>query len=227
MAAHRNGFSLLSSGDRYELRGMKYNHDWEVIRRESETSMGSNLGIVIIALLREAGEKGLSKTQLMKLVFFVDLEAARGDGATITECNYKTDQYGVVDFGIWDRAVQMAASAGIQYLEHATGFGNPMYRVILVKDEYEPTPGSIKQIIDVVWGKYGGLTASQLGGLTKTLVPMDDEWEINIPVDVRDIAYEESPEFEDLCEYVKKHYPADHSEVKPIDELLERTDKCD
>lgn len=181
----------------------------------------------ILSLLRKAGSRGLTKTQLIKLVFFVDLEACRSGSGPITNCSYRTDQYGVVDYGIWSAAEELAEDGIIKRANVRDYHDHTTYRVILASDKYGDTADNIDEITSLVWGRYGDRTAAQLGSITKTLVPMDDEWEIGVAVDPRDIAYEESDEYKKHCEQVLANYPEGHSKVEPIAELLEQDDSCD
>jgi uncharacterized phage-associated protein len=180
-----------------------------------------NLFNVIIALLRKSGKHGLTKTQLIKLVFFVDLEACRATKRPLTACQYRTDHYGVVDYGIWDTALAIDTDRQqIKYLPEPNYYGAPTHRIFLVNDVYGEMPPQIQEVVDKVWEKYGQKSAAQLGGITKEFVPMDDEWEEGIAVDPCDIVYEESDEFQEHCRKVLDSYPEHHSEIRPIDELV-------
>ncbi|MFH1515729.1 MAG: type II toxin-antitoxin system antitoxin SocA domain-containing protein [bacterium] len=180
------------------------------------------LSMLIIALLRKAAGKALTKTQLIKLVFFCDLEAARQNKPLITECRYRTDQHGVVDYRIWDQAVKLSTvDEGLIVNEGTNPFGAPQTSVRMANDTFPETPDEIKQIVDKVWLKFGNWTASQLGAETHKLVPMDDEWENGVPVDPRDIAYEESDEFQKGCEDALRNYPENHTEAIPVEKYLE------
>ena len=179
----------------------------------------SRLESLIIALLRMAGDAGLSKTQLIKLVFFSDLESARMSGETVTGCEYRTDQFGVVNYEIWDVALVMADGECISYSVKPAPSGGKSYRIALLRDEFDPTAPELLAVVRRVWEKYGRLTAAQLGGLSKNLVPMDDEWETGVVVDPRDICYEESDEFLEHCKSVLKDYPKEHSPLRPLSDL--------
>jgi uncharacterized phage-associated protein len=182
----------------------------------------NKLSILIIALLRKAAEEGLTKTKLMKLVFFCDLEAARQKKPLITECQYRTDQFGVVDYRIWDQAVKLSALKKDLVLNEGTNpFGAPQTSIRMAKDTFPETPKNIQQIVNEVWTKYGHLNASRLGAETHRIVPMDDDWVNNVPVDPRDIAYEETQEFHEGCEKALKEYPKNHTESIPIEKYLE------
>jgi uncharacterized phage-associated protein len=192
-------------------------------RRDVNTSdiQDINLFNVIIALLRKAGRNGLTKTQLIKLVFFVDLESCRATKKPLTACRYRTDHYGVVDYGIWDTALAIDTDRQqIRYSPECNYYGTPTHRIFLVNDIYGDIAPEIMEVLDRVWKQYGKMNAAQLGGITKTLIPMDDEWEEGVAVDPRDMVYEESPEFQDHCRKVLDTYPEHHTEVRPIDELV-------
>ena len=179
-----------------------------------------NLESLIISLLRKSGSNGLSKTQLIKLVFFSDLIAVKNNMPLITQCSYITDQYGVVDYSIWDAAVRLSASGDIVIKEESNYYGTPRYTAKIVNDTFGEIPSNLQKIVDIIWLKYGSMTASELGVETKRLVAMDDEWQNNIPVDPRDIAYEESDEFVNGCKEALKKYPEGYSEPKSISEYL-------
>lgn len=180
---------------------------------------------VIVELLRKAGKLGLTKTQLIKLVFFTDLEACKEGIGPVTSCNYHTDQYGVVDYSIWDTTIKMVDSGCVEHTYDEDFSGYTRHNIVLVSDEYDDTPQELVDLISQVWAIYGTRTASQLGAITKSLVSMDDEWESGVQVDPRDIAYEESDRFNEHCDHVKDNYPEGHTEVRPIEELLERNKK--
>ena len=177
---------------------------------------------LIIALLRKSGSQGLSKTQLIKLVFFSDLEAARNNQPMITKCNYHTHHHGIVSYAVWDATIQMSHDGNIIAREEDSYKGTPTFNVSIINDIFPKTPSSIQHIVDIVWDKYGHLNASELGIESKKLVPMDDEWENNIPVDPRDIAYEETDNFQKGCKSAIHNYPEGHTKAKPIEEYLRK-----
>ncbi|MCX6647363.1 MAG: hypothetical protein NTY09_13545 [bacterium] len=171
---------------------------------------------LIIALLRKAGEKGLTKTQVIKLVFFCDLESARTNGILLTKCQYRTDHHGVVSYEAWDVAESLADTWNIVYSKESSFFRSPSYRVTLIKDCFPVPDEKMQGIVEAVWVKYGGLTATQLGLKTKELVPMESKWEEGITVDPRDIAYEESGEFNKMAENFSNKYPEGYGPVEPV-----------
>jgi uncharacterized phage-associated protein len=173
------------------------------------------LETIIIALLRKTGLSGLSKMRLIKLVFFVDLESVRQGKGVLTDCQYRTDLFGVVDYMIWDVAQSMVEDDSIQHSVEQSYFGTPSFVINMKKDDFPEIPEELQEIVNRVWQKYGKMTATLLGNETKCLVPMDDEWEIGVRVDPRDIAYEESDEFRSNLEALED-YPNDYTEVQPI-----------
>jgi uncharacterized phage-associated protein len=176
---------------------------------------------IIIALLRKAGDVGLSKTKLIKLVFFTDLEASRQGQGPLTNCEYRTHTYGVVDFKIWDYALdELVDGTNIVYESALTKFGDPTYLIFLHNDAFGETPKNIIEITEIVWSKYSKYNTVELGSLTKEIVPMDDEWITDVLVDPRDIAYEESEEFQSQCRDALNNYPDNHGPEIPIDEFL-------
>ena len=180
------------------------------------------LSDVILLLLNKAGENGLTKTQIIKLVFFVDLEAAKRIGMPLTDCDYKTYTYGVVDFSVWDKVNALAKkNIGLKIHSYPTGFGNDSYKAVLDPNtvDLEGVSQLVNDIVEAVWFEYGSFSASKLGGITKQLVPMDDEWEINIPVDVRDIAYEQSEEFAEMVRRSKD--PNNYGEAMTYEEFMQ------
>ena len=179
------------------------------------------LAAVLLELLRKAGDEGLTKTQIIKLVFFVDLEACRQTGEQLTDCSYKTYTYGIVDFAIWDKVEAMQSDfPNIEIRRGQTSYGSPNQKAILKKDNIPPAPAHIAELVDKIWSLYGGLSAAKLGERTKKLVPMDDEWEINIPIDVRDIAFETSAEFGQMVRKCRDDFDNFHSGIKPIKDIL-------
>ena len=178
------------------------------------------LETIIIGLLRKAGGHGLSKTQLIKLVFLLDIEAVRRNGSCISGCRYHTDQFGVVDYNIWDAAMALADEEHIKFSADHNEFGSPIYRIFLVEDIFESPLPDVQAAVDIVWEKYGELNAAKLGGITKEFVPMDDEWETGVLVDPRDIVYENSKGFQNHANRVLGNYPEDHSEIRPIEEII-------
>lgn len=173
------------------------------------------LETLIIALLRKAGLSGLSKMRLIKLMFFIDLESVRQGKGVLTDCQYRTDNFGVVDYRIWDVAQRLAEDDRIQHSVEQNYFGSPSYVINMKKNDFPEIPEELKKIVNRVWQKYGKMTATLLGNETKRLVPMDDEWEIGVQVDPRDIVYEESDEFKSNLEALDD-YPKGYTEVQPI-----------
>jgi uncharacterized phage-associated protein len=182
------------------------------------------LSDIILLLLHKAGASGLSKTQIVKLVFFVDLEAAKRTGLPLTNCSYKTLHYGVVDLSIWDRVEALEDKiTGLKIHRDKTSHDHPYYRAVLSPDSaIDPAVLSAEagELVESVWAQYGACSAAELGELTKKLVPMDDEWELDVPVDVRDIAYEMSEEFKAMVRQSQEDFDSFHTGLKPIEELL-------
>jgi len=184
---------------------------------------GNALTDVILLLLDKAGKAGLTKTKIIKLVFLVDLEAAKRTREQLTDCSYQTLTYGVVDLAIWDRLCALGAKlSSINIYYENTAYGNRSTRAVLAPEfsSWGDIPSFTKEVVDEVWERYGSYSASRLGGVTHELVPMFDEWEEHVPVDVRDIAYESSDEFKEIVRKAKADSGRVHSDYIPIEEYL-------
>ena len=128
-------------------------------------SLPSELGAVLARLSEKAGP--LTKTQAVKLPYLVDVVAQRALGRPIAQGRYETWELGVVTREVY---AFMTYSEGDDWLaveNHDYSEGGRQLR--LKQARTSPLSPEELVVVDLVADEFGGVDASRLGLLTKSL----------------------------------------------------------
>ena len=126
---------------------------------------------VVCYLLEKARPNPISKTSLMKLCYFADLEGMRRFGRPLTEESWERADYGVVAYGIPNAARQIPGVDAFDYDtysgKHGTNFcAGP--EALAFRDELGMDD---KAILDDIWSRHGHWQATALGSESKRTEP--------------------------------------------------------
>lgn len=135
------------------------------------------LQAVLARLCEQVGE--LAMTQAVKLPYLVDVFAERALGRKIVDATYQAWDYGVVAKEAW---VLLHYAPGPLFKVEVCQFSEASY-VIQLNTEADVPRGVLTsdelEIVDFVAEKYGRLSATALGGLTKIMNPQIETWGSN------------------------------------------------
>jgi uncharacterized phage-associated protein len=125
----------------------------------------------ICYLLRMAAPGKLSKTALIKLCYFADLENTRRSGEPITESSWQRDEFGAVEYAIPNAARDIRGVDVFDYTTHTGNHGTDF----CVSDDLHDIEAELsmneKAVLGYVWASYGGWTAVRLGAESKKTKP--------------------------------------------------------
>jgi uncharacterized phage-associated protein len=113
----------------------------------------------------------LTKTQLMKLSYFADLEHMKRYGTMLSEASYIRDKRGPVDYSIPDTAQSMD---DVDCVSGSNFYGSPEYdfkRKESMVDSAKNLSSSAQSTLDWVIENYGQMSASRLSELTHSTEP--------------------------------------------------------
>jgi hypothetical protein len=124
---------------------------------------------VILNVLRLAGDRGVSRTMLVKLVYFTELEGWRRLGEPITDTPFRLYRYGA-----WAPEVVSLAEEEPELIEHSR------FRHFYWEHNYKlkgdvdvpDLPAEVERLIADVFGTYSQKTAAEVGALSKKTEPM-------------------------------------------------------
>lgn len=160
----------------------------------------------------------LTKTQLMKLCYFADLEHIERYGEVLSDATYKRDHYGVVDYAIPDTAGVMA---GVQHIVGYNSFGTiehdyrPTEKLIDPEDRFSISAQAVMNwVVDTLAGK----TATELGRMSKQTKP----WKYAIENKSKDIdlAVCKNDKRQEYLKAIRERI--DRSTIGTSDEIAER-----
>lgn len=123
---------------------------------------------VITHLLRLAGPRGANRTVLTKLVYFAELESWQQFGRPLTGVSFYRFKYGA-----WAPDVRAVAES-VDCIEHSwfSGF-YPEHRYRLKPDTQLPSLASeVEDLLVTVCNRLSGMTAADIGMLSKKTAPM-------------------------------------------------------
>lgn len=125
---------------------------------------------VIVQFLALAGRRGLNKTVLTKLVYFAEIESWSAFSRPLTGTSFYRYHYGA-----WSPAVADVASMhpAVEAEEQLAYGMYPETRYRLREDVPLPEiPDTAAQLIARIYGRYGRLSAADVGCLSKQSEPM-------------------------------------------------------
>lgn len=126
---------------------------------------------VICALLRKATPHKLSKTALIKLCYFIDLEHTRRFGSQITAVEWRQDEFGAVAYDIPNTARTIPGVDVFDYTTHSGKHGTDFCAGEGL-GEYESQLGiNERAVIDDIYGRFGQWGAVRLGNASKETEP--------------------------------------------------------
>ena len=168
-------------------------------------------------LVRIALSCDLNKTRAAKLPYLVDVVAKHILGHCITEGTHQTWEHGVVTAEAWRHLDREKDS--LFEIEPA-----PWSEEKRVKYAGGPYEGSLspeeEAIVDAVVAEFGGVTATELGLVTKRMNPSIQTWGANHRADVNEDAYERlSWEYQEMSDIAAKSTP--ERESRPITDIEE------
>jgi len=140
---------------------------------------------VILNVLRLAGPGGLSRTVLMKVIYFAQLDSWRERGEPLTDATFYSYKYGA-----WAPDVTHVVESVPALVEHARFlYFYPTHNYKLRQDAPPPPQLSPQAaaILQRVFAKYGRMTALGVGNLSKQTEPMRHA-EPGMPLDFRVVA---------------------------------------
>jgi len=135
---------------------------------------------VILNVLRLAGPGGLSRTVLIKVVYFAQLDSWRERGEPLTDVTFYSYKYGA-----WAPDITHVVESVPALIEHAHFlYFYPTHNYKLRQDAPPPPQLSPEAaaILQRVFAKYGRMTALTVGNLSKQTEPMRHA-EPGVPLD--------------------------------------------
>ncbi len=139
---------------------------------------------LILNILRRAGTRGVSRTMLVKLVYFTELEGWRRFARPITGTPFRLYHYGA-----WAPEVVSLAEEESVLIDHSwfTGF-YPEHNYKLKADADVPDlPDEVERLVADVFDSYSRKTAAEVGALSKETEPMAGA-ELNSRLDLSMVA---------------------------------------
>lgn len=126
---------------------------------------------VILNVLRLAGDRGVSRTMLVKLTYFTELEGWRQFGRPITDTPFRLYHYGA-----WAPEVVSLAEEESALIEHSRFRNFYWEHNYKLKEDVEvpDLPAEVERLLAAVFEKYSRKTAAEVGALSKKTEPMAD-----------------------------------------------------
>jgi hypothetical protein len=124
---------------------------------------------VILNVLRLAGERGVSRTMLVKLVYYTELEGWRRFGRPVTGTPFRLYHYGA-----WAPEVVSLAEEESAMIDHSWFQGFYLEHNYKLKGDIEvpELPDVIERLIAEMFATYSPKTAGEVGALSKQTEPM-------------------------------------------------------
>jgi uncharacterized phage-associated protein len=126
-----------------------------------------------LAILKAAQENHyeITRTKLVKLLYFADLEAVENGGTPISGATWRWDNYGPYDHAV-RRAEESAITMDVVYREELHFPDYVTHRLTLIEDIADPLPDESMEIVRSVVKTLGGHSAGVLKELSYTTPPM-------------------------------------------------------
>jgi hypothetical protein len=129
--------------------------------------------IALVASQAAARGVSLTRTKLVKLLYFVDLRAWEQLGHTVTGVEWIWHQYGPYSSSIIEACDRMSASGELGVVATANYYGSPEWRISSVEPLYFNPPGhDLVSVVRAVVHEFGPLTPARIGDLSYETLPM-------------------------------------------------------
>ena len=127
----------------------------------------------VLAVLKAAEERGftITRTKLVKLLYFADLAAVEGGETAITGATWRWDNFGPYDHAL-KRAENTAVDMELVDRDDQTAAEYGACRLQLVLDIDDPLPDAAMATVRRVVGRLGGQSAGALRDLSYRTPPM-------------------------------------------------------
>lgn len=126
----------------------------------------------VAAQARSQGVK-LTRTKLVKLLYFVDLAAWDTFGRTVTGVEWIWHNFGPYSSSVMDAVRTMSAADQLVVTSTHNYYGSPEYRIESVQPSYyEPLGADLVGLIRSVLREYGTMSPSQIGDASYGTEPM-------------------------------------------------------
>jgi len=133
-------------------------------------SVSSKTEATICYLLAKRAPRKLSKSALLKLCYFADLENVRRHGKPITDGQWRRDDYGAVAYEI-PNAARLIAEVEVHDYTTYTGMHGTDFWLAEVKDCGLGLTMNERVVLNDVWEQFGTRSAKDLGAETKKTEP--------------------------------------------------------
>src|SRR6185295_1021644 len=147
---------------------------------------------LLAVFIRLGRSVNLNVTQAVKLPYLVDVVATHFLGAPITEGTHQGWDKGVVTSQVWHYLTK-CEEPSVFHLEPVPWSEERRVVIHAETDGVELTPEQ-EQVIDIVVKLYSGMSASELGRLTKFMNPEISAWGSNREASLKSDAYDRMSE---------------------------------
>lgn len=115
----------------------------------------------------------LTRTKLVKLLYFVDLKAFEAFGRTVTGVEWRWHHFGPFAYAISETCEEMARNEELEIEQTANWYGSPEFRIkSALTGYYNPPSSNLLRLVKLVVGDYGRFAASVLGDMSYDTEPM-------------------------------------------------------
>lgn len=136
----------------------------------------------ICYLLSKRAPRKLSKSALLKLCYFCDLESVRRFGRPITDARWHRDTYGAVAYEIPNAARQIDGVAVSDYVTYTGNHGTDFCLEVSMDFGSELTLNE-RAVLDDIWDSFRGRSAKDMGIETKKTKP----WLLAVAADTQEL----------------------------------------
>ena len=129
--------------------------------------------ITAVADQAEAQGVELTRTKLVKLLYFVDLEAWESFGRTVTGVEWIWHLYGPYSSSIMEAVQSMGSTDELELTETVNFFGSPEHRLRSIAPAYyRPASSDLTRLVRTVLRRHGRLSPSEIGDASYETAPM-------------------------------------------------------
>jgi uncharacterized phage-associated protein len=131
--------------------------------------------ITAVAAQAEGHGVALTRTKLVKLLYFVDLAAWESFGRTVTGVEWIWHHYGPYSSSIVEAVESMGSNDELELTESMNYFGSPEYRLRSISPAYyRPASSDLMGLARSVLRRYGNMSPSAIGDASYETAPMRD-----------------------------------------------------
>lgn len=139
------------------------------------TDSSAPLEDTIALVASQAGHQGirLTRTKLVKLLYFIDLRAWQQIGRTVTGAEWRWHHYGPYSASIVEACGRMAAAGELDVEATENWFGTPEYRISSAEEMYyRPPSEELVRLVRSVIADLGRYPPARIGDLSYETEPM-------------------------------------------------------